>query len=98
MKEQGIQKKILNMLEKDFGAYVVKVQVASKSGVPDIICCCRGIFIGIEVKKEETKGDTSPLQEYNLRKIKRAGGYAMVATSKEQVEEFLNEILKSSSS
>jgi len=58
MKEQDYQKKIINYLEKN-GAYVVKISVASKKGVPDIIACYRGRFLGIEVKTPITRQNTS---------------------------------------
>jgi Holliday junction resolvase len=92
MTEQAIQKKIITMLEKDYNAYVVKVQVASKSGVPDLLCCVNGHFIGIEVKRPSSKTNVSRLQEYNLHQIRQAKGLAIVAWSTQQVEELLNEL------
>ena len=88
MTEQQIQKKITTYLEQK-EAYVVKVISASKSGVPDILCCYNGIFIGIEVKKPSTKDNVSKLQQYNLDKIKLAGGVSIVAWEVKQVEELL---------
>jgi hypothetical protein len=46
------------------------------SGVPDIVACIKGKFIGIEVKA----GDNKPtaLQEKNLADIARVGGFAVV--------------------
>lgn len=88
MTEQAYQKKITDKLTKA-GAYVVKVVVASKKGVPDILCCYRGKFIGIEVKKPETIGNTTKLQDYNLAQIKKAGGMSIVACSFDQIEPLL---------
>ena len=85
MSEQQIQTKIIKYLEKQ-GAYVVKVISASKAGVPDILCCYQGKFIGIEVKTPGTKDNTSKLQDYNLKKIREAGGIGIVAWNIEQVE------------
>lgn len=78
MTEQQIQTKIIKYLESQ-GAYVVKVISASKSGVPDILACKDGRFYGIEVKTPKTKTNTSKLQDYNLQKIKDAGGISFVA-------------------
>lgn len=50
-----------------------------------------GVFVGIEVKKPETKTDTSPLQEYNLGKIQSLGGYSLVAWSTEVINQFLKD-------
>lgn len=78
MSEQKIQASIIKYLESK-GAYVVKVVTASKKGVPDIIACYKGQFVGIEVKRPETKTNVSPLQSYNLKKIEEAGGLSFVA-------------------
>ena len=48
----------------------------TKAGVPDILCCCKGSFLGIEVKSKS--GRPSPLQIKNLRDINRSGGYAIL--------------------
>lgn len=90
MKEQDIQKKIINYLE-DIGAYVVKVVSATKAGVPDLLVCYEGKFIAIEVKTLETRNNVSALQSYNLSKIENAGGYSLVAWSVEMVKEFLED-------
>jgi len=82
MKEQQLQSKIIKYLTA-LGAYVVKVITASKAGVPDIICCYKGQFIGIEVKVGYNK--TSALQDYNLKAIEEAGGIGIVAYSVEDV-------------
>ena len=92
--EQQIQKKITDWLTKE-GYYVVKVVTASKAGVPDILCCVAGKFVGIEVKKPETKNNVSKLQEYNLDSITNSGGHSIVAWDLEMVQEFIwNEVDK----
>jgi len=48
----------------------------SKIGVPDIICCYKGKFIGIECKAGKNK--PTALQERELRLIQEAGGYSLV--------------------
>lgn len=44
--------------------------------MPDLLICCNGFFIGAEIKAPD--GKTSELQEWNIRKIKEAGGIAVV--------------------
>ena len=90
MTEQQIQKKLIKWLE-DKGYYVVKVVSANKSGVPDLLACIDGKFVGIEVKRPETKGRVSKLQAHNLSKIKEAGGYATVSWSLDDLKEFIEE-------
>jgi len=46
------------------------------SGVPDVVACCEGRFIGIECKAGKNK--PTALQERNLAQITAAGGIALV--------------------
>lgn len=47
-----------------------------KSGIPDILICINGRFIGCEVKAPD--GRPSHLQIQNLRQIDRSGGYGVL--------------------
>lgn len=47
-----------------------------RSGVPDIVACLKGQFIGIECKAG--RGTTTALQERELSRIREAGGVALV--------------------
>lgn len=91
--EQAIQSDILKYL-KSVGAYTIKVAAATKSGVPDIICCYKGRFIAIEVKRPETKSNVSPLQVANITMIINAQGEALVAWDKEMVKTLIDNIDK----
>lgn len=44
------------------------------SGVPDIVCCFRGLFVGIECKAGNNK--PTALQQANIDAINKAGGVA----------------------
>ena len=50
------------------------------SGIPDIVACVNGRFIGIECKAG--KGKTTALQEKNLNAISQAGGLSIVVNEK----------------
>ena len=91
--EQTIQSEILKYL-KSVGAYTIKVSAATKAGIPDIICCYKGRFIAIEVKRPETKTNVSPLQVANITMIINAQGEALVAWDKEMVKTFIDNIDK----
>lgn len=82
MKEQYLQKRILDFL-RSCGVYAVKIISTNRSGVPDILACVNGKFVAIEVK---SKTKLSELQEYNIRKIREAGGIAIVAKSLDDIE------------
>ena len=53
------------------------------AGIPDIIACIGGKFYGFEVKNE--RGKARALQELTIRKIKAAGGTALVVRSVDEV-------------
>lgn len=91
VKESVVQSKILKELKLK-GCYVVKVQSASKAGVPDIIGCYKGKFLGIEVKTPETKDNVSELQKINLDMISKSGGFTRVMWDYKEVENLLKEI------
>ena len=48
----------------------------TKDGVPDLLICCNGFFIGLELKAEN--GKPSQLQLWNLEQIRKAGGIGIV--------------------
>ena len=53
----------------------------TKSGVPDLLVCCKGKFLGIELKAPT--GKPSELQLYNIEAIQKAGGVALVLYPKD---------------
>jgi len=85
--ERTIQSKILKYL-KDIGSYTFKAISTNKKGVPDIICLYNGKYIALEVKNE--KGKLTELQDFNLREIKKNGGYAYCVRSVEEVKEIFD--------
>ncbi len=84
VKEKQIENKIKKWLEGN-GYWWMKVHgdMFQKSGVPDILACVNGKFVGIEVKRPG--GRLSELQKYNIERIQAAGGVAFVATSVDEV-------------
>ena len=75
--EKTFENKIKKFLESE-GVYFVKffANGYTKSGVPDILACVNGYFVGIEVKAQN--GKPSKLQLYNVDKIRESGGFAMI--------------------
>jgi len=60
-----------------------------RAGIPDLVCCYNGKFLGIECKAG--KGKTTALQERELDAIRAAGGFAFVVreTNLEELKEQL---------
>ena len=60
------------------------------AGVPDVLCCWEGRFLGIEVKAPGKRGNTSDLQRRQLAGITASGGIAVVVDDVSQMEGLLN--------
>jgi Holliday junction resolvase len=75
--EAKVKKKAVQILKELSAYYFYPVTGGyGRSGVPDIIVCYRGLFIGIECKAGKNK--PTPLQEKNMEDIHKAGGIALV--------------------
>lgn len=75
--EKKFETKVRKYLESQ-GAYVVKYFGCgfTQAGVPDLLCCYKGHFLGLEIKSDT--GKPSELQVHNICRINEAGGIAMV--------------------
>lgn len=75
--ERKVKAKVSKLL-KERGAYhfYPVASMYGSAGIPDVIACFHGKFIGIECKAG--KGKTTALQEHNLELIKKAGGVSLV--------------------
>lgn len=77
MREKAFEKQVKEYLN-DQGCWVLKTwsNGIQREGVPDLLICCNGFFIGVELKNET--GRPSALQLWNIEKIRAAGGIAIV--------------------
>lgn len=84
--EAKVKKKVKEILDQ-MGVYHFSPMQngMGRAGIPDIIGCLDGQFIGIECKAG--KGTTTALQERELTRIQNAGGYALVVN-----EENINQL------
>lgn len=81
--EKNFENRVKKFL-KDEGCYFIKYWGGgeyTKAGIPDILCCCKGKFFGIEVKAPN--GKPIPLQVHNLRRIHQAGGCGILLYPKD---------------
>ena len=60
------------------------------SGVPKIICCCKGRFLGLEVKLPT--GTLTELQKRAIERINRAGGIAGRVESVADVQRIIAQV------
>jgi hypothetical protein len=81
-------------LIKDKGGRPFKIQGTDDTfqevGIPDILCCYRGLFVGLEAKLPG--GKPTPKQLRVLDEIAEAGGIAVVFTTVGQVASLLGKI------
>ena len=84
--EAKVKKKVKEILDQ-MGVYHFSPMQngMGRAGIPDIIGCLDGQFLGIECKAG--KGTTTALQERELTRIQNAGGYALVVN-----EENINQL------
>lgn len=86
--ETKLQRQVQKYLQ-DIGAYEFKVHgsVYMKAGIPDIIACYKGLFIGIETKVGKNK--MSKLQEVHKDQIIKSKGIHILAYSLDDVKKVL---------
>lgn len=89
--ETKLQRKVQKYLQ-EIGCYEFKVHgsLYMKAGIPDIICCYKGLFVGIETKVGRNK--QSELQKIHERDILRAKGIYILAYSLEDVKNVLENL------
>lgn len=76
--EKNFENKVKKYL-KEKGCYFVKYWgggVYTRSGIPDLLVCCNGHFLGVELKAD--KGKPSQLQIFNLKEINKCGGIGVL--------------------
>jgi hypothetical protein len=93
--EAKVKKQIRKILDTTRCYYAMPIGSGfGNSGVPDFLVCHQGTFVGIEAKAG--KGKTTALQEDNLKRIRDAGGVAVVVNEAniEQLPAMLGDLLK----
>ncbi|MFR9293585.1 MAG: VRR-NUC domain-containing protein [Turicibacter sanguinis] len=93
MREKSFENKVKKFL-KEQGCYFIKYWgggIFTQEGVPDLLVCCNGHFLGIELKSPT--GTPSELQKYNIQEIRKAGGKGIILYPSE-FETFKSMIIK----
>lgn len=93
--EKNFENKIKSYL-KEKGYWFVKffANRNTKKGVPDLIVCVNGRFVGIETKKHD--GKPTELQLWNIKEIRKNQGIAIVGYPQkwEQIKRMLDDIME----
>ena len=83
-------KKYLSSLGSDVFFWKEHGSVYGTNGVPDIICCYKGRFLGLECKLPG--GRLTKIQKRTIEKINRAGGVACRVESVEDVKRVIERV------
>lgn len=96
--ESKLSRKIMDRLRLE-GYFCFKVHGSEymMAGLPDIIVCAQGLFIGLETKLPSTRGNVSPKQAYVHSLIQHAGGTAQVVCSPQEAVDAVTQALASHS-
>lgn len=90
MREKTVENKIKDYLFLQ-GIYYFKVHGSKfmEPGIPDIVCCFKGSFLGIEVKRPGAKNEQSPCQKIHEENIKKSGGTYLLVDSLDEVIKYI---------
>lgn len=94
MKEKDLIAKISNYLKSVDGLFFWKEHGGQygTAGIPDLIVCYKGKFIAFEAKVGKNKA--TPLQDATIKRIIKAGGYALVVRTLDEVKEIIEALAK----
>ena len=87
--EKSVEDQIKQYI-KEHGGLCYKIHggdLYQEVGIPDLLCCWKGLFFGIEVK--DPQGKPSAIQLAQGARIKKAGGHFIIAKSLEDVTEYV---------
>lgn len=90
MTEKQYEEKVKAYLRQK-GCWVLKTwsNGIQREGIPDLLVCCNGYFLGIELKAQN--GHPSALQTWNIKMIREAGGVGIILYP-DQFDEFTDMI------
>lgn len=92
--ESKLSRKIMDALRLE-GYFCFKVHGSEfmMAGLPDIVVCAEGRFIGLETKLPTTRENVSPRQRYVHTQIQHAGGTAEVVCSPQEALDIVKAVL-----
>jgi len=93
--ESKLSRKIMKDLRAQ-GYFCFKVHggPTMTAGLPDIIACVDGYFVGFETKMPDERDNVTPKQQMVHTQIRAAGGKAVVICSSAEALWYIEEFLK----
>ena len=93
-RESKLSRTIMDALRaKGYFCFKVHGSEFMMAGLPDIIVCADGRFVGLETKLPESRGHVSPRQRIVHTQIEHAGGVASVVCSSKEAFSVVDEAL-----
>jgi len=93
--EAKLSRKIMDALRaKGYFCFKVHGSEFMMSGLPDVIVCAKGYFIGLETKLPSTRGNVSPRQSYVHSLINGAEGVAAVVCSPGEAIDIVAKVIR----
>lgn len=93
--ESARSRKIMAALRlKGYFCFKVHGSETMMSGLPDVIVCAEGYFIGLETKMPAKYGNTSAIQDLRHDQIRAAGGECHVVVSVQDALDTVAQALK----
>jgi hypothetical protein len=93
--EGKLRRKIKEAIQHEFPGsvvYHVHGEGHQEAGIPDLICCIDGKFVGLEVKDDEEE-EATRIQQYQIRRIHKAKGFAGTIHTVREALTFINYFL-----
>lgn len=88
LSETKLKNQVISLLRREFpSVWFYKCADRFTAGIPDLIMCKEGMFYAVELKVGFNKA--SPIQEFVMREIRKAGGRVCVCRSVEEVRNFI---------
>jgi hypothetical protein len=94
--ETVIVKSVKDWLNKQEAFFFIKTHGSPFTvyGLPDLIGTINGRFVAIEIKRPETKNNTTTAQDYYLRRLDECNCIAFVACSLDEVKNIIFDYMK----
>lgn len=97
-RESKLSRRIMEMLRRE-GWFCFKIHggPTMMAGLPDIMVCAEGVFVGLETKMPESRNDVSLRQKITHDQMRKAGAYVQIVCSPSEAVDAVREALELSS-